>query len=154
MRRALYFAGLVLVVGLMASVTVLCLTRATRPVIMCFSPDDNVRPRTRCILNPFRDRSREEKAEAVLLRLREGDISVLTPVFANLNPDSRNHLVQNETKYRVRSWRIGRWSDEDSNFSLMYWVKRENYEDWEEEVTFHFELMSDGWHLIGYSAIY
>ena len=153
MRRVSYFAGLLVVIGLVASLSTLYITRDSRPVITCFAMDHGIRPKSRCILNPFRDRNRENKAEEILLQLRAGDPSVLGPLFANLNPDNRNHLLENETKLRVRTWRIGEWSGEGAEPSLMYWVTRENYE-WEEEVRFYFKRKNGDWEVTGYTAIY
>ena len=153
MIRVFYLVVLLLLVGLGGTLTTLYLARNSRPVIGCFDVDGGIRPRTRCILNPFRDRKLEEKAEAALLRLRDGDASVLVPLLGDQSADNRNHVLENEAKWRIESWRIGEWAVQDAEPSLMYWVTREKYKG-EEEVRFHLKRVGADWEMVGYSAIY
>lgn len=104
-------------------------------------------------MNPFRDRSIEQKAEEILIQLRNGKTEVLVPFFKDLEKDNLNHLLENETKYRIKSWRIGGWSGEGDQFSIKYWVIRNDYES-EEEVNFFLVRNADGWKVTEYSAIY
>jgi hypothetical protein len=129
------------------------LTRESGPSITCFSIDGGIRPQNRCVMNPFRDRSAELKAEAVLTQLQSGNERVLGPFLSGFNEDNKNHILKNETKYRITSWRVGDMSASESEVSLLYWVTRENYE-WEEEVRFDIKKARGEWNVTSYSAIY
>ncbi len=153
MKRILLLAILSVVAACTATAAYLFVVRETRPVIACYDPDNNIRSRTRCILNPFRYYIAEEKAEEVLLKLKYGQTQILIPFFEHLEQDNMDHILENESKYRVKSWRIGEWTQNGDELNLMYWVKRENY-DWEEEVRFYFSRNTSDWNLVSYSAIY
>lgn len=153
MRRVINFTGALLAIVFAGTLGTLYLTRESRPVITCLARDSNIRPRTRCLMNPFRDRTMEDEAEVVLRSLQAGDTGTLVPFIADANEDHRNRYLGNETKYRIKSWQLGGWSVEGSESYLTYWVTRENYE-WEEEVTFHMKRAGEDWKVIEYSAIY
>lgn len=154
MRRFVYFGLLAFALLSAGILGYLYIFRDSRPVIGCFALDDGIRPRTGCLLNPFRDTSAERKAEAVLQRLREGNIEALLPFLEDLSEDGRNHILDNESSYRIASWRIGSRYELGDNFSIRYWVTRENYAGIEEEVWFQLVRDSGDWKLVDYSAIY
>lgn len=151
MRRfLLIFIGASLI-GTSATVAWLYINSG-RPIV-CFKLDESIRPRTRCILNPFRESDIEREPEAILNQLRNGETGVLYPLLSNRNEDSRNHIIEAEKKYQVKSWRIGDWQNDGNEASVLYWVTRDNYE-WEEEVRFFLKNDTRGWKVNVYTAIY
>lgn len=136
-----------------ASLCVLYLRRDSNPILLCVDPDVNLRPRTYCLLNPFRDKPAENVAEEILKRLRNGETETLLPYLSHLNEDNKNRILESEKNFQIKSWRIGRLEETEDEFSLKYWTLRQNYE-WEEEVNFHFVRENGEWKLKSFSVIY
>jgi hypothetical protein len=132
----------------------------SRPIIFSFSPDPAMlRPRNYCLLNPFRDKSPEIIAEKHLEALRRGDVESIRP-FLHYDQDDHEyvrHILDNEKKWPIRSWRIGERQDRPGETELMFWVIRgggysKNGE--EEEVRLWIKQSGRGWSLNSYNAIY
>jgi hypothetical protein len=143
-------------IALISSIAVLLFSiRHSSPVVICTSLDDSIRPRDHCLLNPFRDRRAEQVSEAILSRLKNGDSDSIKPFLQHRTDDEQMHLIANESKYRILSWRIGGISRISSELSVQYWVKRTAYDDnAEEEVNFFFIEESDSLKLKSMSTIY
>ena len=152
MRKLIYISGSLLLIAVAGLSAVFYVGRGV-PVVACVPVTDSIRPRTRCILNPFRDTEREQLARGVLKRLSMGDIGVLEPFLSDRNLEDRASVLDRESVYRIRDWRVGNWFEEANTSSLQYWVNRDQY-DHEEEVTFSFERRGTQWRLVGYTAIY
>jgi hypothetical protein len=129
-------------------------TADRRPVLASISPDPTMlRPRNYCIMNPFRDRLPERAADEFLRQLRDGHVTVL----ATTGGASREHLIENETKWPIEQWRIGRRKDEQHRVELMYWVRRGNgysRDGYEEEVYMTVDRSRGPARVIQFSAIY
>ena len=136
-----------------ACVCVLYLQRNSSSTIICIKPDNNIRPRTYCLMNPFRDKQAEKIAEGILKNLRNGETDSLLPYLSHLNEDNKNHILEREKEFQITNWRIGRRIDTEDEISLMYWTSRKNYE-WEEEINFDFVRENGEWKLKSFSAIY
>jgi hypothetical protein len=137
MKRAIVIAGLVLAALAIAAIA------SGRPVLFRVTPDPTeLRPRYHCIMNPFRDRAPEHAAEQYLERLKSGDVVVIGPLVKD--PEWREHLIATETKYPILSWRVGQRKDTPAETDLMYWVRRGNYGDHEEEVYFTVQRSRNG----------
>jgi len=69
----------------------------------------------------------------------------------------RNAIWKIETERAPRKWLLQSRNDQSQTSTLIYAVSR-NSDELQEcanaDVTFHFERRSDGWTLVGYSAIY
>jgi len=154
MKKALIRLSLSIAILSAFSGALLYSTRS-RPVIFSFSPDPAmVRPRTYCLLNPFRDKSPEIIAEKHLKSLRDGDVESIRP-FLSAGEDI--HIMDNEKKWPIRSWRIGERVDMPGETELMFWVTRGGgySKDYgEEEVRLWIKQSGSGWSLNTYSAIY
>jgi hypothetical protein len=106
-------------------------------------------------MNPFRDRWAERAADRFLSQLRRHDLSVL-----NVAESPRERYIDNETKWPIEEWRIGRRKDAGSRVELMYWVRRGNgypgngYPGIEEEVYLTVDRSRDPAQVISFSAIY
>ncbi|MDQ3322326.1 MAG: hypothetical protein M3525_07840 [Acidobacteriota bacterium] len=153
MKKIVTLGLIFLIAFSLACICVLYLHRNSNPVITCIKPDDNIRPRNYCLMNPFRDKQAENIAEDILKSLRNGEIDSILPYLAHLNEDNKNHILKREKEFQVTNWRIGRRIETADEFSLMYWTSRKNYE-WEEEVGFDFACENDEWKLKYFSAIY
>jgi hypothetical protein len=132
----------------------------SRPIIFSFSPDpDMVRPRNYCLLNPFRDKSPEIIGENHLKALRKGDVESIRP-FLHYEKDDQehvDHILDNEKKWPIQSWRIGERVDMPGETELMFWVTRGggySKDLGEEEVRLWIKQSGSGWSLNSYSAIY
>jgi hypothetical protein len=136
-----------------ACLLVMYLRKESNPVLFCVNPDGNIRPRTYCLLNPFRDKQAEKVAEEILTKLRNGETETLLPYLSQLNEDNKNQILEDERKFQIKSWRIGRLEETGDEFSLKYWTLRQNYE-WEEEVNFYFVRENGEWKLESFDAIY
>jgi hypothetical protein len=104
-------------------------------------------------MNPFRDRSPEIAAERFMTELGNGNFALLNIVDA----DERQRLIQNEKKWPLRNWRIGRRIDSTHETELMYWVRRGNgYSDdgYEEEVYVKTRLTGQRYSVVGFAAVY
>src|SRR5215468_8821228 len=116
MKKALIFPSSLIAVLLALSAAFLYSTRSS-PVIFSFSPDPAmVQPRTYCLLNPFRDKSPELIAEKYLKSLRDGDVESIRP-FLSAGEDI--HIMDNEKKWPIQSWRIGERVDMPGETELM-----------------------------------
>jgi hypothetical protein len=132
----------------------LYLTRESRPVTGCYPVDHGTRSRYHCLMNPFRDRAIEREVEELLTLLQSGEVHVLVPLLAGSTQDEIDRVLENETKYSMSSWQVGEYIVESSEAQIKYWVKRENYDSGEEEVTVYLNLRDGAWEVTGYSAIY
>ncbi len=150
MKRFLLITTLLVTAVSVSSVVALYVAADSQPLIGCVPVDDGIRPRTRCLGNPFRSRQQENAAEAVMESLKKGETDVLLPLLASTEHE---RVISSENKYRVTSWRVGEWSQSNTESSIMYWTTRENY-DWVEEVRLHFVRVEQDWQLRSYSAIY
>ena len=138
---------------LLASLATLFGIRESKPVLILINPDiDAVRPRSLCILNPFRDRLPEHTAEACLASMANGNLDCLRPL---LHPDQAELFTSRESKWPIQSWRVGnRWDNPDS-VGLMYWVRRGGgYGPVEEEVYFTLEMRLGNAKLTSFVAMY
>src|SRR5262245_11067422 len=154
MKKTLIRLSLFIAILSAFSAAILYSTRS-RPVIFSFSPDPAmVRPRTYCLLNPLRDKSPEIIAEKYLKSLRDGDVESIRP-FLSAGEDI--HIMDNEKKWPIQSWRIGERVDMPGETELMFWVTRGGgySKDYvEEEVRLRIKQSGSGWSLNSYSAIY
>lgn len=148
MKRYLLKAA-ILIVGLLSATTLFLYLTRTNIVILTLPLDDTIRPRTYCLLNPFRDRSAERIAESYLHELREGNVAAIAPFI-----DTSKYILDNERKWPIRKWRVGGFNRQNGRYEILYWVSRGNYHWAEEEVRFWIEQTSDGLKLQTYSAIY
>jgi hypothetical protein len=138
---------------LLSSTAILFALRDSKPVLLLIHPDIGaVRPRSLCILNPFRDRTPEHSAEACLASMAKGNLDCLRPL---LQTDQTDHYISRESKYPIQSWRVGnRWNNPGS-VGLMYWVHRGGgYGPVEEEVHFTLEMRQGRPKLTSFDAIY
>ncbi|MBO0725126.1 MAG: hypothetical protein J2P52_05975 [Blastocatellia bacterium] len=139
---------------LVVSAALLYSTRS-RSVIFSFSQDpDMIRPRTYCLLNPFRDRSPEIIAEKYLKDLRAGDIESIRPF---LSEEESPRILDNEKRWPIQSWRLGDRIDRPEETELIFWVRRErgySKDIYEEEVRLWIKRSGGRWSLNTYSAIY
>ncbi len=147
-------------IGFLAFVGMLFLLRHAKPVIVCSSLDDSIRPRDYCLMNPFRDTGPERLAEKILVQLRDGNTEVLSPYLLQTSEDNKAHILDIEQKMPIKSWRIGSRFEKGNSSELTYWASRHNYRndildiDYVEEVSFDFVQDGGEWKVIQYSAIY
>jgi len=157
MKKALIYLSVSIVILLGFSVAFLYSTRS-RAIIYSFSPDPAmIRPRNYCLLNPFRNKSPEIVAEKYLKGLRAGDVESIQPFLLNHAREEVDHILDNEKKWSIQSWRIGQRHDRPGETELMYWVLRGggySKDGYEEEVRFWIKQSGSGWSLNTYSAIY
>ncbi len=129
--------------------------RDSRPVVLCTSLDDSIRPRNSCLMNPFRYKQPEILAEAVLEQLKNGNPNSILPYLSESSEDMKKHFVENETKYRVANWRIGDRTDSIAGTYVMYWVSRNDYfNGYEENVFFSVVKEGENWKLKQFNAGY
>ncbi len=142
------------VLGLLVFIclAVIVFQKDSRPTIVCIPLDDGIRPKTYCVLNPFRSRDEEAIAERVLEELKNGNIDAVLP-YCRDNTDKERYL-ENEVNYRIISWRVAEINISGDELRIQYWVLRSNYPWGEEEVRFFFNRTSKGWALQTYTAIY
>jgi hypothetical protein len=156
MKKALIRVSLSVVILSAVSVTLLYSIRS-RPVIFCFPTDPTIiRPRTYCLMNPFRDKSPEIIAENYLEALRKGDVESIRP-FINGPEEDVSAILGIEKKWPILSWRIGDRRDRPGEAKLMFWVRRGggySKDGIEENVSLWFKQSGNGWNLNAYSAIY
>ena len=126
--------------------------RHNRPVLAKLGLQDTLRPRSHCVMNPFRERGPERVCESYLAALRNGRVETIRPFAPG---DRVDHIISRERQYRIVSWRIGDRMDSPNASSLMYWVRRSGgYGPYEEEVMFFLKRDRDGWTLSDFTAIY
>jgi hypothetical protein len=132
--------------------TVALFLMRSRPVLLRIPPDDTIRPRHYCLLNPFRDKAPENVAQTYLNKLREGRIEVVSPYVG----ESR-YILEKEKEWPIQSWRVGNREDDADKSELMYWVKRGNgYSKggYEEEVRFTIARSGSSWEVKSFGAVY
>jgi hypothetical protein len=155
MKKALIYLSSSVAVFFALSVALLYSTRS-RPVIFSFSPDPTmVRPRNYCLLNPFRDKSPEIIAEKYLEDLRRGNVESIRPFLSG--QERIQHILDNEKKWSILSWRIGERRDRPGETELMFWVTRGGgyfKVGYEEEVRLWIKQSGSGWGLNTFTAIY
>jgi hypothetical protein len=110
----------------------------SRPIIVCASLDDSIRPRDYCLMNPFRDKRPEILAEEVLEQLKNGNPKSILPYIGESSEIEfseyvKNNFVEKEKKYKVENWRIGDREDSIGGSAITYWVSRNNYFNGHEE---------------------
>jgi hypothetical protein len=135
----------------LCSIALLYLMRS-RPVLLRIPPDDTIRPRYYCLLNPFRDTAPEKTAEQYLTKLRDGAVEEISPFVGD-----NKYILEREREWPIESWRIGNRTDETDNREITYWVMRGNgysKDGYEEEVIFDVACSERGCKVNTYSAIY
>ena len=138
--------SLALIVGVSAF---LLLTR-TRPVLLRVPPDDTIRPRYYCILNPFRDTAPEKLAEQYLSKLRDGEIEAIYTLVGD-----NKYILEEERKWPIQKWRVANRTDKSDSVELSYWVTRGNgYPVLEEEAYLDVVNSASGWAVTRFSAVY
>jgi len=141
---------IVIVALLMISlVAILYLTRSRWVVLLCIPPDDTIRPRDYCILNPFRDTRPEKLAEMYLAKLSAGEVEAISSYIRD-----RETILDLERQWPIQAWRVGNREDEEGKTYIMYWVRRGNGYMGEEEVLFGLTRTADDWEVKSFSAIY
>jgi hypothetical protein len=148
------FSAAALLLG--AAVPSLYLRRETRPVVFCGSPDDSIRPKKYCLMNPFRDKRPEFLAEEALRELKNGNSDVISSLLEwEPTKEGKKGFIESERKYRVSDWRIGGREDSEETVFLTYWVFREDYFDGRPE-SVNFLVVRDGqdWKLQYFNAVY
>lgn len=141
----------ILIVLIVASAIFLYVTRS-KSVVLRIPPDDTIRPRYHCLLNPFRDKTPEELAELILNKLRDGQVEAISPYIGE-----SKIFLEKESQWPVESWRVGNREDKTDKTEIMYWVKRGNgyfREGYEEEVMFEVGWTEGSWKVKSFSAIY
>jgi hypothetical protein len=150
MKRLLKFSSILLVVLSLMIVGSLYVTRS-QPVMLRLTPDDNIRPRYYCLMNPFRDRTPEKVAEDYFGKLAAGQVASISCCTRQYD-----HISEREKEFPILSWRIGNRQDNTEESELMYWVKRGNGYPVGHEDQVHFRMVRSGniWKLQSFSAIY
>jgi hypothetical protein len=151
MKKYLLRVSQILSILIVGSVILLYLTRS-RPVLMRIPPDDTIRPRYYCVLNPFRNKAPEQLAEQHLNKLREGKVEVIAPFL-----DERTYILEKEKQWPIQSWRIGDRQDTADRVKIMYWVKRDNgyaNEGYEDSVFFWMNCSGENCQVKTYAAVY
>jgi hypothetical protein len=151
MKRNLRKASQILALPVIGLAALLFLLRS-RPVLLRIPPDDTIRPRYYCLLNPLRDRAPENVAESHLNELREGRVEIISPYIGE-----NKYLLEKEKEWPIQSWRVGGREDAADKSELMYWVKRGNgYSKggYEEEVRFTIVRSGGSWEVESFGAIY
>ena len=141
--------ALILLIG--GSIGFLFLARS-HPVLLRIPPDDTIRPRYYCLLNPFRDKGPEIVAASYLNQLRAGQVQSVSCCVGE-----RKYVLEKEKEWPILSWRLGNRTDSAGSSDIVYWVKRGNgySERWrEEEVHMTIVRAVNGWELRSFSAIY
>jgi hypothetical protein len=136
---------------LIGSVVLLYLTRS-HPVLLRIPPDDTLRPRYYCVLNPFRDKAPEKLAEHYLNELQAGRVEAIAPFVGE-----RKDIPEKEKQWPIKSWRIGDRNDTTERVTMMYWVKRGNgyaNDEYEDAVVFWMNRSGGDWQVTMYSAVY
>lgn len=136
-------------VALFSLAAILLFLTRSNFIVLRIPLDDTIRPRTFCVMNPFRNQAAEQLAEIYLHKLREGDVEVIAP-FVGAN----NYILDNERKWPIRKWRVRDLKHQNGKYEIMYWVNRGNGYDAEEEAYFGMEQTANGLKLVTYSAIY
>ncbi len=154
MKNVAFRVFKIAIVLIVVAIAFLYLMRS-KPVFLSIPPDDTIRPRNFCIMNPFRETSSETVAETYLQKMRDGDIDSISQLFGN-DEARRNSILEVEKKYPVRSWRIGDRKDSKDKVLIMYWVTRggEYGTGIEEEVHLWLVRTEHEWAVQTYSAIY
>jgi len=137
-----------LIVGL----TVTLFLLRSHPVLLRIPTDDTIRPRSYCLLNPFRDKRPEDVAEAYLNKLREGQVEVIS-----LYIGENKYIPEREKEWPIQSWRVGDREDATERAELMYWVRRGNgysIDGYEEEVRFTVVRSGGRWEVKSFGAVY
>src|SRR5664279_952286 len=88
--------GAIIAVGL----TALLFLLRSHPVLLRIPLQDATRPRSYCLMNPFRNRAPETVAEAYLTKLREGRLEVIS---SDIGGSDSNHVLENEKKWPIQS---------------------------------------------------
>jgi hypothetical protein len=94
-------------------------------------------------------------AEKYLEALRRGDVESIRPFLSG--QERTQHILDNEKKWPIRSWRIGDRRDSPGETELMFWVRRGggySKDGYEESVLLLIKQSGNGWSLNLYNAGY
>ena len=149
MKRFIKRAILIGVLLVISFVAILYLTRSSWIVLVSIPPDDTIRPRDYCILNPFRDTQPEKLAEIYLAKLSLGEVDAISSYIRD-----KETILDLERKWPIQAWRVGSREDKAGKTEIMYWVRRGNGYMGEEEVFFGLTRSGNAWDVESFSAIY
>jgi hypothetical protein len=149
MKRFIKRAIVIIAILIISFTAILYVTRSHWVVLLSIPPDDTIRPRDYCILNPFRDTKPEQLAEMYMAKLSVGQVDAISPYIR-----SSEMILEHERKWPIKAWRIGDREDAADKTELMYWVTRGNGYVGEEEVCFEVVRTGDSWEVKTFSAIY
>jgi len=144
-KRAIVLVALLII----SFVAILYLSRSRWVVLLSIPPDDTIRPRHYCILNPFRDTRPEKLAEMYLAKLSAGEVEAISSYIRD-----RETILGLERKWPIQTWRVGNREDKAGKTDIMYWVRRGNGYTGEEEVLFELTRTGASWEVESFSAVY
>ena len=146
-----------ILIGVVVLVSLLLFLLRGKLVSVAIPLSGCLRPKTYCLLNPFRDRSPEKLAEQNLDQMKNGSPETVLSVMKFDSDQERITISKIEKEQPPRKWLIQNRADHSQTSTVVYAVSR-NADDLQDcgnaDVTFRFEKRSDGWRLISYSAIY
>ena len=148
MRRFIKKALVILPLLIISFVAILYLTRSSWIVLLSIPPDDTIRPRDYCILNPFRDNQPEKLAEMCLAKVSAGEVDAISSYR------DKEAILELERKWPIQAWRVGSREDKAGKTEIMYWLRRGNGYTGEEEVLVGLTRTGNTWELESFSAIY
>jgi hypothetical protein len=149
MKRLIKRAIVIVALLIISFVAILYLTRSHWVVLLSIPPDDTIRPRDYCILNPFRDTQPEKLAEMYLAKLSVGEVEAILSYIRD-----RETILELERKWPIQAWRVGNRQDKAGKTDIVYWVRRGNGYTGEEEVLFELTRTGESWEVESFSAIY
>lgn len=117
MKRFLRVASIVLSVLILGTVGLLFVFRS-RPLVLRIPPDETIRPRYYCLLNPFREKGPETVAGSYLNHLRGGHVESISCCIGE-----KKYVLEKEKEWPIQSWRVGNRTDAAARSDIVYWVK-------------------------------
>lgn len=141
-----------IVLGLIFGTVAALFFARSHPVVLRVPSDGTIRPRSYCLLNPFREKGPETVAIRYLNSLRSGEVQSISCCIGE-----NKYVLEKEKQWPVQSWRVGDRTDSGGKSDIMFWVKRGNgYSKggYEEEVHFTVVKSDNRWELRSFSAVY
>lgn len=126
----------------------------SRPVLYAYrEPGDPRGEPSWSILNPFRDRAPERRAELVLDELRRGEYD---PLLAALSESAalKADIRAKEMEHRITAWKLVGRQDSPEKVRLFYRSARNQSQRLDSPVWVTVKPTPEGWKVIGFESWY
>ena len=153
--KKLFIIVFVLVGMCVASLVIYAYARRSNPILLRVEePGNPIRTPSILVLNPFRNRSAENSANAFLERLKQGQCAGSVQSLYNDSPEYRQYICERELGSPLQSWSIGDLQEQSAKVRIYFWNERPGYGGQKGQLWVTVAMHGEQWQVVNYEAWY